>query len=53
MATSAERMRALWERAWRGIRRDGRRQLDDLRTPAERGYEGAASTTEQAHGSVQ
>ena len=45
MATSAERMRALRERARRGIRRltvdvgDG-----DLQAMVERGYEGAAST---------
>jgi len=44
MATSAERMRALRDRARRGIRRlmvDV--SEDDLRTLAERGYEGAAS----------
>jgi hypothetical protein len=45
MATSAERMRALRERARRGIRKltvdvsDG-----DLQAIVERGYEGAAST---------
>jgi hypothetical protein len=45
MATSAERMRALQERARRGIRRltvdvsEG-----DLQAMVERGYEGAAST---------
>ena len=45
MATSAERMRALRERARRGIRRltvdvsDG-----DLQAMVERGYEGPAST---------
>jgi hypothetical protein len=45
MATSAERMRALRERARRGIRRltvdvsEG-----DLQAMVERGYEGAAST---------
>jgi hypothetical protein len=45
MATSAERMRALRERARRGIRRltiDIRE--DDLRTLEERGYEGAGTT---------
>jgi hypothetical protein len=45
MTTSAERMRAHRERARRGIRR---LTIDisenDLRTLAERGYEGAAST---------
>ena len=44
MATSAERMRAYRERARRGLRRvtiDIRE--NDLRTLAERGYEGAAS----------
>jgi hypothetical protein len=45
MTTSAERMRALRERARRGLRR---LTVDvsekDLRTLAERGYEGAAST---------
>jgi hypothetical protein len=45
MATSAERMRALRERERRGMRR---LTVDvseaDLRTLAERGYEGAAST---------
>jgi hypothetical protein len=45
MATPAERMRALRERARRGVRRltievDQR----DLQAIAERGYEGAAST---------
>ena len=45
MATSAERMRALRERARRGIRRlTSTSARDDLRTLAERGYEGAAST---------
>jgi hypothetical protein len=45
MATAAERMRAHRERARRGLRRltiDV--SEDDLRTLAERGYEGAAST---------
>jgi hypothetical protein len=45
MATAAERMRALRERARRGLRRltiDV--SEDDLRAIAERGYEGAAST---------
>ena len=45
MATSAERMRALRERARRGIRRltiDIRE--DDLRMLEERGYEGAGTT---------
>jgi hypothetical protein len=44
MATSTERMRALRDRARRGIRRllvDV--SEEDLRTLAERGYEGAAS----------
>ncbi len=44
MATAAERMRARRERARRGLRRltiDV--SEDDLRTLAERGYEGAAS----------
>ena len=45
MATSAERMRAHRERARRGIRRlTVDVNEDDLRTLAERGYEGAAST---------
>ena len=45
MATSAERMRALRERARRRIRRlTVDVSEDDLRTLAERGYEGAAST---------
>jgi hypothetical protein len=45
MATSAERMRALRERTRRGIRRlTIDMSEDDLRTLAERGYEGAAST---------
>jgi hypothetical protein len=45
MATAAERMRALRERARRGIRRlTVDVSVDDLRTLAERGYEGAAST---------
>jgi hypothetical protein len=39
MATPAERMRALRERARRGVRRE-----DDLQALAQRGYEGAAST---------
>jgi hypothetical protein len=45
MATPAERMRALRERARRGVRRltiDVRE--GDLRTIAERGYEGAETT---------
>ena len=45
MATSAERMRALRERARRGIRRltvDA--SEGDLQAMVERGYEGAAST---------
>jgi len=45
MATSAERMRALRERARRRIRRlviDV--SEDDLRTLAKRGYEGAVTT---------
>jgi ABC-type sugar transport system substrate-binding protein len=45
MATAAERMRALRERARRGVRRltiDV--SEDDLRAIAKRGYEGAAST---------
>jgi hypothetical protein len=47
MATSAERMRALRERARRGIRRlTVDVSEDDLRTLAERGYQGAASTDE-------
>jgi hypothetical protein len=45
MATSAERMRALRERARRGVRR---LTIDvnkgDLQAIAERGYEGAKST---------
>jgi hypothetical protein len=45
MATAAERMRALRERARRGLRR---LTIDvserDLQAIAERGYEGAAST---------
>jgi hypothetical protein len=45
MATSSERMRAHRERARRGIRRlTVDVSEDDLRTLAERGYEGAAST---------
>jgi hypothetical protein len=45
MATSVERMRAHRERARRGIRRlTVDVNEDDLRTLAERGYEGAAST---------
>ena len=44
MATSAERMRAYREWARRGIRRlTVDVSEDDLRTLAERGYEGAAS----------
>jgi hypothetical protein len=44
-ATSAERMRALRERARRRLRRlTVDVSLDDLRTLAERGYKGAAST---------
>ena len=44
MATAAERMRALRERARRGIRRlTVDVSEDDLRTLAVRGYEGAAS----------
>jgi ABC-type sugar transport system substrate-binding protein len=45
MATPAERMRALRERARRGVRRltiDV--SEDDLRAIAERGYEGAVTT---------
>ena len=45
MATAAERMRALRERARRGLRRltiDV--SEDDLRAIAERGYEGAVTT---------
>jgi hypothetical protein len=45
MATAAERMRALRERARRGLRRltiDV--SEDDLRTLAERGYGGAVTT---------
>jgi hypothetical protein len=48
MATAAERMRALRERARRGLQRltiDV--SEDDLRTLAERGYEGAASADPQ------
>jgi hypothetical protein len=51
MATAAERMRAHRERQRRGIRRltvDVSR--DDLRTLAERGYEGAASTDHDQQG---
>jgi hypothetical protein len=45
MATSAERMRALRERARRRIRRFTISvTADDLRVIAEHGYEGAAST---------
>jgi len=45
MATAAERMRALRERARRGIRRlTVDVSEDDLRALAERGFEGAAST---------
>jgi hypothetical protein len=45
MATAAERMRAHRERARRGLRRlTVDVSEDDLRTLAERGYEGAAST---------
>ncbi len=45
MATSAERMRALRERERRGVRRlTVDVSEDDLRTLAERGYEGVAST---------
>jgi hypothetical protein len=45
MAAAAERMRALRERARRGIRRlTVDVNEDDLRMLAERGYEGAAST---------
>jgi hypothetical protein len=45
MPTSVERMRAHRERARRGIRRlTVDVNEDDLRTLAERGYEGAAST---------
>jgi hypothetical protein len=44
MATAAERMRALRERARRGLRRlTIDISEDDLRTLAERSYEGAAS----------
>jgi hypothetical protein len=56
MATSAERMRALRERARRGIRRlTSTPARDDLRTLAERGYEGAASTDhdQPAHAALQ
>jgi hypothetical protein len=46
MATSAERMRALRERERRGLRRlTVDVSEDDLRTLAERGYEGAADST--------
>jgi hypothetical protein len=46
MATPAERMRAHRERARRGLRRlTVDVSEDDLRTLAERGYEGAASPT--------
>jgi hypothetical protein len=45
MATSAERMRAYRERARRGLRRLAVDvSEDDLRTLAEPGYEGAASS---------
>jgi hypothetical protein len=48
MATSAERMRALRERARRRIRRlTVDVSEDDLRTLAERGYEGAESPDPQ------
>jgi hypothetical protein len=45
MATAAERMRALWERARHGLRRlTISVSADDLRVIAEHGYEGAASS---------
>jgi hypothetical protein len=45
MATAAERMRALRERARRGIRRlTIEVREDDLRAIAKRGYEGALTT---------
>jgi hypothetical protein len=45
MATSAERMRALRERARRGIRRlTIGMSADNLRVLANHGYEGAVST---------
>jgi hypothetical protein len=45
MATSAERMRALRERARRGLRRFTIEvSEDDLRAIAKRGYEGAVTT---------
>ena len=45
MATAAERMRAHRERARRGLRRlTVDVSEDDLRTLAERGYEGAVTT---------
>jgi hypothetical protein len=45
MATAAERMRALRERARRGVRRlTIDMSEDDLQALAQRGYEGAAST---------
>jgi hypothetical protein len=45
MATSAERMRALRERARRGVRRlTIEVSEDDLRAIAKRGYEGAVTT---------
>jgi hypothetical protein len=47
MATSAERMRALRDRARRRIRRLTVDVEDDLRTLAERGYEGAESPDPQ------
>jgi hypothetical protein len=51
MATAAERMRAYRERARRGLRRlTVDVSEDDLRTLAERGYEGAASTDADQQG---
>ena len=45
MATSAERMRTLRERARHGLRRlTNSLSADDLRVIAEHGYEGAASS---------
>jgi hypothetical protein len=45
MATAAERMRALRDRARRGLRRFTITvNADDLRVIAEHGYEGAVST---------
>ena len=51
MTTATERMRALRERSRRGIRRlTVDVSEDDLRTLAERGYEGAASTDADQQG---